>query len=55
MNLSAKSFLSGAGIGVASPLLLLQAWGSYLDKSIIKAAQPRLVTPLRRTHWDGGL
>jgi thiol-disulfide isomerase/thioredoxin len=48
MRVSAKSFLFGAGIGVASVLVLLQTWGSYLDRSIIKAAQPHVITPLKQ-------
>jgi len=48
MGVSAKSFLLGAGIGVASVLVLLQTWGSYLDRSTIEAAQPHVTRPLRQ-------
>lgn len=48
MRISVKSFLFGAGVGVASILLLLQIWGSYLDKATIEAAQPHVMTPLRQ-------
>ena len=48
MRVSAKSFLLGAGIGVVSVLVLLQTWGSYLDRSTTEAAQPHLITPLRQ-------
>lgn len=47
MRISVKSFLVGAGIGVASVLVLLQTWGSYLDRSTTEAAQPHLTRPLR--------
>lgn len=48
MRVSAKSFLLGAGIGVALVLVLLQTWGSYLDRSTTEAAQPHLITPLKQ-------
>lgn len=46
MRLSAKSLTIGAGIGVALVLVLLQAWGAYLDRLNYEAAQPKVILPL---------
>jgi thiol-disulfide isomerase/thioredoxin len=47
-----KSFLFGAGIGVVLTLGGLQSWGTYLDRSITEAAQPHLITPLKRRQYS---
>jgi len=52
MRISVKSFLVGAGIGIALVLALLQTWGSYLDRSITEAAQPHLIAPLKPARWQ---
>jgi thiol-disulfide isomerase/thioredoxin len=46
MGISTKLFLIGVGIGVVLVLALLQAWGTYLDRSNFDAAQPRVIRPL---------
>jgi hypothetical protein len=47
-----KFFLFGAGIGVVLTLVVLQSWGTYLDRSITEAAQPHLITPLKPARWQ---
>jgi thiol-disulfide isomerase/thioredoxin len=46
MRLSAKSLIIGGGIGIVLVLVLLEAWGAYLDRSNYEAAQPKVIVPL---------
>jgi len=41
-----KDFLFGLVVGAAITMVVLEMWGSYLQRSIMAAAQPRLLQPL---------
>jgi len=41
-----KDFLFGLVVGAAITMAVLEMWGSYLQRSIMAAAQPRLLQPL---------
>ena len=45
-----KAFLFGLGAGMAFILVLLQAWGSYWERSINEEAQPRILHPFTHAH-----
>jgi thiol-disulfide isomerase/thioredoxin len=47
MAYSAKTFLFGAGAGIALVLALLEGWGGYLDQATAAAAQPHLLVPFK--------
>jgi len=51
MTFSWKSFLLGAGSGMALSLALIQLWGTYLDRSLADVAQPHILRPLRPSRW----
>ncbi|SRR6266404_2463862 len=48
MAIRKVGFTIGLVAGVALTLILLNLWGKYLDRTIVDAAQPRILRPMRR-------